>query len=386
MKQVMVAFGTRPEAIKMAPVISALLACEMKVQVVATAQHRDMLDQVLDLFGIEPDVDLNLMRANQALPDLFAGILTGMTEILSARRPAMLLVHGDTSTTMATALAGFYARVPVGHIEAGLRTGNMDSPWPEEMNRRLTAPLASLHFAPTYRARDNLLLERCAPESIDVTGNTVVDALQSISTRLDSDMALARRVTSSLPEMDSRKRLILVTGHRRENHGAGLERVCNALRTLTQRGDIQIIYAVHANPNVDRTVRKLLEGLPDVFLLPPLDYASFVFLLKKAYLVLTDSGGIQEEAPSFGKPVLVTRTTSERPEAIEAGTAKLVGTDPEVIVREISGLLDDREAYAAMAFAHSPFGDGSAAMRIARAVRRFLQERSSELPTPGVQS
>lgn len=371
-RQVMVVFGTRPEAIKMAPVVLALRRVGgIDVRVAVTAQHRQMLDQVLELFGIVPDDDLDVMQPGQSLPDLFARMLSGMTALLERRRPDLVLVHGDTSTTFATALAAFYARIPVWHVEAGLRTGDMQAPWPEEANRRLAAPLCSRHFAPTSGARDNLLREGIEPAAIEVTGNTVVDALLQVDARLASDSALAASVGAGLPHLDAGKRLVVVTGHRRENFGAGFEGICQGLRRLALRGDVEIAYPVHLNPRVQEPVRRLLGGLPSVHLLPPLDYLPFVELMRRASLLITDSGGIQEEAPSLGKPVLVMRETTERPEAVEAGTVRLVGTDPARIQSEAARLLDDPGAYAAMARAHNPYGDGAAASRIAASVARW---------------
>lgn len=365
-RRVMVVFGTRPEAIKMAPVVDALRATPgIETLVAVTAQHRQMLDQVLELFGLVPDEDLDLMAPGQTLPDLFGRILTGMTGVLERRRPDLVLVHGDTSTTLAAALASFYAKVPVGHVEAGLRTGNLHAPWPEEANRRLTAPLTSLHFAPTERSRQNLLAEGLPAADIHVTGNTVIDALLAVVARIQSDATLEAELAARFPFLDAGRRLVLVTGHRRENFGAGFEQICLALRELAARKDIQVLYPVHLNPHVQGPVNRYLGGLDNVFLLPPQDYLPFVYLMSRAHLILTDSGGIQEEAPSLGKPVLVMRETTERPEAVEAGTVRLVGTDRTRIVAETERLLDDPEAHAAMARAHNPYGDGKAARRIA---------------------
>ncbi|GAB3734927.1 UDP-N-acetylglucosamine 2-epimerase (non-hydrolyzing) [Luteimonas pelagia] len=369
MKKVMVVFGTRPEAIKMAPVVAALRARgDIETLVAVTAQHRQMLDQVLSLFGIEPDDDLDLMQPGQALPDLFGRLLSGMSHVLQARRPDLVLVHGDTSTTLATALAAFYARIPVGHVEAGLRTGNMAAPWPEEANRRLTAPIADIHFAPTPRARDNLLREGFAESGIHVTGNTVIDALLDVVARIEADPALRSTLASRFPFLDASRRLVLVTGHRRENFGGGFEQICGALADIASRPDTQVVYPVHLNPNVQEPVNRVLGGLENVHLIPPQDYLPFVYLMSRSDLIVTDSGGIQEEAPSLGKPVLVMRETTERPEAVEAGTVRLVGTDRASILREASRLLDDAGAYAAMAHAHNPYGDGEAATRIARII------------------
>lgn len=376
-KRVMVAFGTRPEAIKMAPVVAALKATPgIETVVAVTAQHRQMLDQVLDLFGIAPDVDLDVMAPDQTLPALFARILSGMSEAVARLRPDLVLVHGDTSTTLACALAAFYGRVPVGHVEAGLRTGNMQSPWPEEANRRLTAPLASLHFAPTPTARDNLAAEGITT-GVSVTGNTVIDALLQVVERIRGDHGLDASMRSRFALLDPAKRLVLVTGHRRENFGERFEALCRALATLASRGNVQVVYPVHLNPNVQEPVNRILGGVPDVHLLPPLDYLPFVYLMSKADLILTDSGGVQEEAPSLGKPVLVLRDTTERPEAVLAGTVRLVGTDETAIVREATRLLDDPAAHAEMAQAMNPYGDGQAAPRIADAVARFLDAPSA---------
>ncbi|GAB2662510.1 non-hydrolyzing UDP-N-acetylglucosamine 2-epimerase [Arenimonas aestuarii] len=365
-KRVMVVFGTRPEAIKMAPVVSALKArSDIDTLVAVTAQHRQMLDQVLELFDLKPDDDLDVMAPGQALPDLFGRILTGMTGVLEARRPDLVLVHGDTSTTLATAMAAFYAKVPVGHVEAGLRTGDLQAPWPEEANRRLTAPLSSLHFAPTPRSRDNLLAEGLPAQSIHVTGNTVIDALLSVVARFEADASLAGELATRFPFLDPGKRLVLVTGHRRENFGDGFEQMCLAIRDLAERGDTQVVYPVHLNPRVQEPVNRILGEVGNVHLIEPQDYLPFVFLMSRAHLILTDSGGIQEEAPSLGKPVLVMRDTTERPEAVEAGTVRLVGTDRDRIVGEAARLLDDAEAYAVMSRAHNPYGDGEAARRIA---------------------
>jgi UDP-N-acetylglucosamine 2-epimerase len=362
----MVVFGTRPEAIKMAPVVAALRATDgIETLVCVTAQHRQMLDQVLDLFGLVPDDDLDLMAPGQSLPDLFARILTGMTVVLEARRPDLVLVHGDTSTTLATALAAFYARVPVGHVEAGLRTGDLQAPWPEEANRRLTAPIAELHFAPTMRARDNLLGENLPAVGIHVTGNTVIDALLAVVGRIKAEPALADSLAARFPFLDPGKRLVLVTGHRRENFGQGFEQMCLAIRDLAERGDTQLLYPVHLNPQVQAPVNRILGGVAGVVLMEPQDYLPFVYLMTRAHLILTDSGGIQEEAPSLGKPVLVMRDTTERPEAVEAGTVRLVGTDRARIVAEATRLLDDAGAHATMARANNPYGDGRAATRIA---------------------
>jgi len=365
-KKVMVVFGTRPEAIKMAPVVSALQAHPMlDAQVVVTAQHRQMLDQVLEIFGIVPDADLDIMQPGQTLPDLTARIMQKLTPVFEDLKPDMVLVHGDTSTTLSTALAAFYARIPVGHVEAGLRTGNMQAPWPEEMNRRLTAPLASIHFSPTTASQRNLLQEGIAADSIHVTGNTVIDALLQVDQRLKTDDALRAEMLGRFPFLEPDKRMVLVTGHRRENFGGGFERICKALATMAERDDLQIVYPVHLNPNVQEPVRRHLAGASNVHLIEPQDYLPFVFLMQQSHIILTDSGGVQEEAPSLGKPVLVMRQTTERPEAVDAGTVRLVGTDTELICSELMGLLDDEGAYGTMSRAHNPYGDGMASSRIA---------------------
>lgn len=365
-------FGTRPEAIKMAPLVKALeTAGGIESRVCVTAQHREMLDQVLALFDIRPDFDLDLMRPGQDLFDITSQVLMGLRDVLRQTRPERVLVHGDTTTTLAASLAAFYEKIPVAHVEAGLRTGNIYSPWPEEINRRVAGAIADLHFAPTPKARDNLLREGAKPEGVIVTGNTVVDALLSVSARLDQDKALAAEVESSLPPVDPSRRLILVTGHRRESFGGGFERICTALARLAEREDVQIIYPVHLNPNVQQPVRRLLGSREAVSLVAPMDYLPFVALMKKAHIILTDSGGIQEEGPSLGKPVLVMRDTTERPEAVEAGTVRLVGTDVERIVGETTRLLDDAEAYMAMSRAHNPYGDGAACRRIVEKLETF---------------
>lgn len=364
-KRVMIVFGTRPEAIKMAPVVRALAEHEdLQTQVVVTAQHRQMLDQVLELFAIKPDHDLDLMQPGQTLPGLYARILEAMSAIIASERPDLVLVHGDTSTTLATAMAAFYNKVPVGHVEAGLRTGDLLAPWPEEANRRLTAPLASLHFAPTALARSNLLAEGISEADVHVTGNTVIDALLEVADRIGGDADLRDSLARRFPFLDARQRLVLVTGHRRENFGEGFEQICLALKGLGQRGDTQVVYPVHLNPNVQEPVRRLLSDDPGIKLIEPQDYLPFVYLMSRADVILTDSGGIQEEAPSLGKPVLVMRDTTERPEAVDAGTVRLVGTNAKRITREVSSLLDDPRAYEAMSRAHNPYGDGKAARRI----------------------
>jgi len=372
--RIMVVFGTRPEAIKMAPLVHAIQAHpRLQALTVVTAQHRQMLDQVLELFSIVPDADLNIMQPGQSLPDVTARIVQAMPPVLAELRPDLVLVHGDTSTTLSTALAAFYSRIPVGHVEAGLRTGDMQAPWPEEMNRRLTAPLCKLHFAPTAGSRDNLLREGIAADSIHVTGNTVIDALLQVDARMRTDAALSARMRERFGFLDAGKRLILVTGHRRENFGDGFERICRALAEIGRRRDVQVVYPVHLNPNVQEPVHRLLSGLDNVFLIEPQDYLPFVYLMRQAHVILTDSGGVQEEAPSLGKPVLVMRDTTERPEAVDAGTVRLVGTDQDRIVAELNRLLDDADAYARMSEAHNPYGDGHACERIVKVVAAMAE-------------
>jgi len=362
-------FGTRPEAIKMAPVLRRLAATDgVEVRVCVTGQHRQMLDQVLDLFGIRPDHDLDLMRAGQGLTYVTTAVLDRLGEVLRAARPDRVLVQGDTTTTFAAALAAFYEKIPVGHVEAGLRTGNMLSPWPEEMNRRLATVIASWHFAPTEEARANLLREGIDPARVTVTGNTVIDALLDAVAILDADPARTAALERELPRLDPARRLILATGHRRENFDGGLVRVAEGLRRLADRGDVEVVYPVHLNPNVQQAARAVLGGHPAIHLIAPLDYLPFVHMMRRATLIVTDSGGVQEEAPSLGKPVLVTRDTTERPEAVAAGTVELVGTDTERLLARAARLLDDPAAYAAMSFAHNPYGDGRAAARIVEAL------------------
>lgn len=370
MKKALVVFGTRPEAIKMAPVVTQMKAhFGGEVRVCVTAQHRQMLDQVLNLFGIVPEYDLNLMKPGQDLTDITANVLTAMRGVLDDFSPDVVLVHGDTTTTFAASLAAYYKKIPVAHVEAGLRTGNIYSPWPEEMNRKLAGSIAAFHFAPTETSRANLLRESVDAASIHVTGNTVIDALLDVVKKIDSDAQLKAGLEQQFTFLDPKKRTILITGHRRENFGKGFEEICKALAKLAGRDDVELVYPVHLNPNVQEPVRRLLGGLPNVHLIDPLDYLPFVYLMNRAYLIITDSGGIQEEAPSLGKPVLVIRDTTERPEAVEAGTVKLVGTDADRICRETNALLDDTAAYQRMAFAHNPYGDGHAAERIIKVIK-----------------
>nr|WP_282449772.1 UDP-N-acetylglucosamine 2-epimerase (non-hydrolyzing) [Brenneria salicis] len=372
----MTVFGTRPEAIKMAPLVHALAQDEaFESRICVTAQHRQMLDQVLRLFDITPDYDLNIMQPGQSLSEISCRILTGLEPVMTEFKPDLVLVHGDTTTTLTASVAAFYQRIPVGHVEAGLRTGNIYSPWPEEANRKLTGHLAMYHFAPTENARQNLLREHLSDRHIVVTGNTVIDALFWVRDRIIRDAELCRRLDQQYAFLDTTKRLILVTGHRRESFGGGFERICSALADIAKRHpDTQIVYPVHLNPNVSEPVNRILSGINNVMLIAPQDYLPFVYLMNRAYMILTDSGGVQEEAPSLGKPVLVMRETTERPEAIEAGTVRLVGTDVTKIVDTVSLLLTDENEYQMMSRAHNPYGDGQACQRIVDALKN-RQER-----------
>jgi UDP-N-acetylglucosamine 2-epimerase (non-hydrolysing) len=369
--RVLTVFGTRPEAIKMAPLVHALSKDEtFETRVCVTAQHREMLDQVLKLFDIKPDYDLNIMKPGQGLSEITCRILEGIKPVLEEFKPHIVLVHGDTTTTMATSLAAFYQQIPVGHVEAGLRTGDIYSPWPEEANRVITGHLAAYHFAPTEGSRLNLLREGIADEKIIVTGNTVIDALLSISDRFLFDDRLRSEMDSLYPFLQENKKIILVTGHRRESFGDGFERICSALAEIAlTHPEVQVVYPVHLNPNVREPVQRILSGIDNVILIEPQEYQPFVYLMNHAYLILTDSGGIQEEAPSLGKPVLVMRETTERPEAIAAGTVRLVGTDIAKILQEVTRLLNDEKEYQAMSRAHNPYGDGKACQRIVDALK-----------------
>jgi len=366
-------FGTRPEAIKMAPLALALRADErFDAKICVTGQHREMLDQVLELFELEPDFDLNIMKPGQDLTDVTTCILQGMKGVFATYKPDIILVHGDTATTFATTLAAYYHQIPVAHIEAGLRTGNLYSPWPEEANRKLTGALARLHFAPTQKSEQNLLQEGVPPESVYVTGNTVIDALLNVVEKLGSNTRLNQQFSEQFKFLSTERRLILVTGHRRESFGDGFERICMSLASIAREfDDVEIVYPVHLNPNVREPVNRLLSGIDNVHLIEPLDYLPFVYLMNRSYLILTDSGGVQEEAPSLGKPVLVMRDTTERPEAIEAGTVRLVGTEKEKITSNLRELLLDSDAYQEMSFAHNPYGDGNACARIINTLATF---------------
>ena len=388
MKNIMLTFGTRPEAIKMAPLVREFRKYpeKFKTTVCVTGQHRQMLDQVLDIFGIIPDYDLNIMRSGQDLYDVTARVLTGMRDILTSNAPDIVLVHGDTTTSTAAALAAFYRQIPVGHIEAGLRTHNIYSPWPEEMNRQLTSRIASWHFSPTPLSRENLLRENIPGERILVTGNTVIDALYMVVERINTDHNLRKSLEKGLLQagydtsrLEGGRRLVLITGHRRENFGTGFINICEAIKELTRRfPEVDFVYPMHLNPNVRQPIHKVfgdsLQGLGNMFFIEPLEYLSFVLLMERSCLVLTDSGGIQEEAPGLGKPVLVMRDTTERPEAVEAGTVRLVGTDYGRITSEVSTLLNDSTAYNSMSKAVNPYGDGQACPRIVGFIDKIINQ------------
>ncbi|RJQ18409.1 MAG: UDP-N-acetylglucosamine 2-epimerase (non-hydrolyzing) [Nitrospiraceae bacterium] len=371
MKKIMIVFGTRPEAIKMAPIVKQFKACRDRINTIVcvTAQHRQMLDQVLNLFDIAPDYDLNVMKENQTLAELTANMLSGITAVMEQEKPDIVFVQGDTTTTFVTSLAAFYLKITVAHVEAGLRTRNKFSPFPEEINRRLTSLMADYHFAPTEQAKNNLINDGIPSSSVFVTGNTVIDALKMVVEKHNNTVERKKWKDSFLSEHNilllNAKRTLLVTGHRRESFGDGLKRICEALSTLASKHpDIQIIYPVHLNPNVRQPVYSILSDIENIHLIPPLDYEPFVFLMNNSYLILTDSGGIQEEAPTLGIPVLVMRDTTERPEGVEAGTAKLVGTDIENIVREAGKLLNDSLEYDRISKAVNPYGDGQASKSI----------------------
>lgn len=380
MKKVMLVFGTRPEAIKMAPLVKEFQKDSVNFQTIVcvTGQHREMLDQVLDIFDIKPDYDLNIMKQGQDLYDVTSRVLLGMRDVLKQVRPDIVLVHGDTTTSTAAALATFYQQIPVGHIEAGLRTHNIYSPWPEEMNRQITGRISAYHFAPTFLSEKNLLEEGISEENIVVTGNTVIDALYMVVDKIEKDGELKNNLQAELKtsgyditRLDDGGKLVLITGHRRENFGDGFISMCKAIRTLAKKyPKVDFVYPMHLNPNVRRPIHEVfgedLSNLDNMFFIEPLEYLSFVFLMRKSTIVLTDSGGIQEEAPGLGKPVLVMRDTTERPEALEAGTVKLVGTDYDKIVSEVSGLLDNQEYYDQMSQAVNPYGDGLACSRIVK--------------------
>lgn len=371
-KRVLVVFGTRPEAIKMAPLVSRLKDSSLDVKVCVTAQHREMLDQVLELFELSPDFDLDVMQPNQSLPELSARVMTGLDPVFKSFKPDAVLVHGDTLTTLMAGIVSYFFQVPLGHVEAGLRTGNIYSPWPEEGNRKLVGGITHWHFAPTEGAQQNLLGEQVPAERIWVTGNTVIDALLDVREKLQATEKQAT-YRDKFEFLDTERPMMLVTGHRRESFGGGFERICLALRELASKyPQLQIVYPVHLNPNVQEPVKKYLSDLENVYLLAPQDYEPFVYLMDRSTLILTDSGGIQEEAPSLGKPVLVMRDTTERPEAVAAGTVKLVGTDSQAIIDNVSQLLDDASFYEAMSQAHNPYGDGKACARIIDVLEKDL--------------
>jgi len=379
MKKVLLVFGTRPEAIKMAPLVKAFEKEDSIIsKVCVTAQHREMLDQVLDMFDITPDYDLNLMKPGQDLYDITANVLLGMKDVLSDFEPDLVLVHGDTTTTSATSLAAFYQKIKVGHVEAGLRTGDIYSPWPEEANRQITGILANYHFAPTNTSRDNLARENKDTKNIIVTGNTVIDALFLALDKIENNDELKTQIIKNINaqyKLNDSKKLILVTGHRRENFGQGFINICESLKTLAiNNPDIDIVYPVHLNPNVQKPVHEILSDVSNVFLIDPLQYESFIYMMNRSYFIITDSGGVQEEAPSLGKPVLVMRDTTERPEALEAGTVKLVGTDPQKIIQEAQKLLDDKIEYEKMSKAHNPYGDGKACEKIINFIKGQTNE------------
>lgn len=372
-KKVLLVFGTRPEAIKMAPLALKLKEqmVDFEVKVCVTGQHRQMLDQVLELFNLTPDFDLNLMKPGQTLSDITSGVLKGLEQVFVEWTPDVVLVHGDTATTFAASLAAYYHKIAVGHVEAGLRTGDIYSPWPEEANRKLTGALTTYHFAPTQSSYNNLVKENIAPNSITITGNTVIDALLTVKSKVETDQEIINQFEQQFDFLDSAKKLILVTGHRRENFGQGFLNICTALANIAkQYPNVQIVYPVHLNPNVQKPVNELLSGISNIHLIAPQDYLPFVYLMNRSYLILTDSGGIQEEAPSLGKPVLVMRDTTERPEAVDAGTVKLVGTDATLIQQSVIELLENQNLYQTMAAAHNPYGDGRACQQIIKALNK----------------
>jgi len=379
MKKILIVFGTRPEAIKMAPLVLAFqkYSKDIEAKVCVTAQHREMLDQVLEIFDIKPNYDLNIMKQGQDLYDVTSRILLGMKEVLTEYKPDVVLVHGDTATTLATALSAFYQKISVGHVEAGLRTGDIYSPWPEEANRKLTGVLTRYHFAPTQTSQANLTAEGIELSNIYVTGNTVIDALLWVLDKIENTGSLkkelSQKIMNQFPAFESSNKFVLITGHRRENFGQGFLDMCNGIKILAQtHPDVDFVYPVHLNPNVQKPVLELLSGIDNVYLVDPLDYEPFVYLMSKSYLILTDSGGIHEEAPSLGKPVLVMRDTTERPEAVDAGTVKLVGTNTDNIINEVNKLLNDKSEYERMSKSHNPYGDGKACEKI---IKTLIEEK-----------
>ncbi len=373
--KILIVFGTRPEAIKMCPLVHALKEdSSFDVKVCVTAQHREMLDQVMEIFEILPDYDLNLMKPGQGLEQITSSVLTGMKNVFAEFLPDLVLVHGDTTTTFSTSLACYYSKICLGHVEAGLRTGNLFSPWPEEANRKLTGVIANLHFCPTETSQFNLLAEGVPKNNTFITGNTVIDSLLWVSDKLEKDVNLKSSLLKGFEFLDNENRTILVTGHRRESFGKGFENICEGLlKIVTEFSDTQILYPVHLNPNVQEPVNRILGNHSRIHLIEPLDYLPFVYAMKKSFLIITDSGGVQEEAPSLGKPVLVMRDTTERPEAVDAGTVKLVGSNPEKIFQEASKLLNDKNEYERMSYAHNPYGDGKACQRIKFEVQKIAR-------------
>ena len=374
MKKVLLVFGTRPEAIKMAPLVKAFEnESSIESRVCVTAQHREMLDQVLDMFDIKPQYDLNIMKPGQDLFDVTSNVLSGLKNVLNDFNPDVVLVHGDTTTTSSASLAAFYNKIKVGHVEAGLRTGDLYSPWPEEANRQITGVLANYHFAPTTTSENNLLKENKDPKNIIVTGNTVIDALFLALDKIENNPELKSKIIESINsqyKLTENKKIILVTGHRRENFGDGFINICEALKTIaTNNPDVDVVYPVHLNPNVQKPVKEILSKTPNVYLIDPLQYEQFIYMMNKSYFIITDSGGVQEEAPSLGKPVLVMRDTTERPEAVEAGTVKLVGTNKETIINEAQKLLENQEEYNKMSKAHNPYGDGKACEKVVEFIK-----------------
>ena len=382
MRKILIVFGTRPEAIKMAPLVKEFqkYSKTFKTKVCVTAQHREMLDQVLELFEITPDYDLDIMKPGQDLYDVTSNVLLGMKSVLTDFKPDVVFVHGDTSTTFAASLAAFYQQISVAHIEAGLRTGDIYSPWPEEANRQLTTQITAYHFAPTATSKANLLKENVNVQNIEVTGNTVIDALflalDKIKSNKQLEMDIIKTIETSIANSKfkiNNSKFILVTGHRRENHGQGFINICKALKTLAENNqDIHIVYPVHLNPNVQKPVKELLSDIENIYLIEPLQYEQFIYMMDKSYFIITDSGGVQEEAPSLGKPVLVMRDTTERPEALAAGTVKLVGTDTELIIKEAQKLIDNEESYALMSKASNPYGDGHACKKVINFIKEQI--------------
>ena len=378
--KILIVFGTRPEAIKMCPLVHALKGdSSFDVKVCVTAQHREMLDQVMEIFEILPDYDLNLMKPEQSLEQITSSVLTGMRNVFAEFLPDLVLVHGDTTTTFSTSLACYYNKICLGHVEAGLRTGNLFSPWPEEANRKLTGVIANLHFCPTETSQSNLLAEGVPKDNTSVTGNTVIDSLLWVSDKLEKNDNFKTRLRQDFEFLDNENRTILVTGHRRESFGEGFENICEGLlKIVNEFSDTQIVYPVHLNPNVQEPVNRILGSHSRIHLIEPLDYLPFVYAMKKSFLIITDSGGVQEEAPSLGKPVLVMRDTTERPEAVDAGTVKLVGSDPEKIFHEASKLLNEANEYKKMSYAHNPYGDGKACERIKFKIKELFVIKNEE--------